>query len=410
MSVSINKGEGGKKKKKKKVKKGAALASDSKEGSELSNDNNIEAMLEQAETLLAGCQAAQAIPVLQKVLQLAPKDTAALDLLAQALLAEDRREHAIQALKQSISLAPAENHTKWMLLGQLTEGRYALKAFQQGCKVASEQRQKLTEAFPYGDTEDQKEFKLAMDDLALELSRGYTAMGELYTTDLCDEQEAESECNRLLALAIQTCPANPEAHAATASLRLIQSRQADALAATKQSVQALQQAELDASAIDVSHEAKLNIAKLCFELKQFDDAVVLFEKLLEENDSQEEVWYLTGASYAHLKKPRTAVKYLTRAAEMLRKSPEADQDIKKKVAAALSQARAVIKTGGPSEDSDSEDEQKTTDNAGDDSDEDEAMADSEVAYGASSSSRTSGLQTASPEEVATEEEDQEMMQ
>ena len=38
----------------------------------------------------------------------------------------------------------------------------------------------------------------------------YVALSELYMTDLCDEPEAESEARRLLGLATQGDPANPE--------------------------------------------------------------------------------------------------------------------------------------------------------------------------------------------------------
>ena len=42
------------------------------------------------------------------------------------------------------------------------------------------------------------------------LPPAYVALSELYLTDLCDEPEAEAEARRLVTLATQADPGNPE--------------------------------------------------------------------------------------------------------------------------------------------------------------------------------------------------------
>ena len=56
-----------------------------------------------------------------------------------------------------------------------------------------------------------------------ELSSSYCAVAELFMTDLCDAEEAETECSGCIQKAVEADEANPEAWQTKARLHLIKS-------------------------------------------------------------------------------------------------------------------------------------------------------------------------------------------
>lgn len=153
------------------------------------------------------------------------------------------------------------------------------------------------------------------ENLQVQISTGYCSMAELYTTDLCDEPEAESEVERLLNTAESVCQVNAEVYYSQANLRLIQGREEESKACIQKCLDIINSS--DDNLTSTNFEVKTNIAKICVELMLFEEAVNLLEMLLREDDRYAELWYLTGLSYRQLEDDRTAYQYLKRAATML---------------------------------------------------------------------------------------------
>jgi hypothetical protein len=73
------------------------------------------------------------------------------------------------------------------------------------------------------DAEEQVEF------LRKQIARSYSSLAELYMTDLCFEENAETECEAAVVGSLQYDPGSLDGRCALASLRLSQQRPTEAL-------------------------------------------------------------------------------------------------------------------------------------------------------------------------------------
>ena len=260
-------------------------------------------------------------------------------------------------------------------IGQLSLEKEALEAYQRGIRSLEECMKKIEDEGAEATTQDDSE-DASMDDgenlasLRQKLSGAYCNLAELYLTDLCEEESAESDCELYLEKALQLKDADGEplvdALQTMASLRLSQKeRQLEAVpfvlrAYEKQRVgsealaalvglnvdkqksegetedKAQELVEVEAASNLPEFEFRCQTAKLLLECagllkensmdessNQEDEcvtaAISVLGSLLAQNDEVIEIWYLTGCAFA-AKKPvltDTATFYLERAKEML---------------------------------------------------------------------------------------------
>ena len=163
-----------------------------------------------------------------------------------------------------------------------------------------------------------------------------------------DEPGAEHECEKLLTLALSSCPDNPDALYASANLRTIQQRLPEATelihrclavlqACRARSIESMgvlslgdrdQQAEDSAvpaaiNLYDVSYELRVAVAKLALELEAFKEAYKLLEQLLEEDDRVLEVEHLAAVAAHNTGDFRSALAHCDRALELLASEEDA---------------------------------------------------------------------------------------
>lgn len=111
--------------------------------------------------------------------------------------------------------------------------------------------------------------------------------------DLCFEPEAESTCENLISLALDTDPGNVEALQALASVRLSQQRPADAK-------ECLGKAWNNWKDLDPDNEklpcipTRLTTARLFLELHLFEPALQVLQSIMASDDRNVEAWYLEG--------------------------------------------------------------------------------------------------------------------
>lgn len=278
--------------------------------------------------------------------------TPAMELLAQVLIGKQKTKEAFQWLTQCCQLQPDGGSEKWMYYGQLIGGREALEAFKRGIACMFKTRtavlekgqhetQKLADptSVPFTmdgpDTETPRQLEQQLLAINKQISSGYTSMSELYVTDLCDEEGAEQECEKLLQLALQSCPTNPDALYALANLRTIQQREPEACQVMEQlfaalaacraasienmSVLALADDQADDSLpatinlADVSYELRVAAAKLALELQAYQPALDLLDQLLEEDDRILEVSHLAAVCAYNLGRPDLTLEHIERA-------------------------------------------------------------------------------------------------
>ena len=157
-----------------------------------------------------------------------------------------------------------------------------------------------------------------------------------------DMPGAEQECEKLLTLALASCPDNPDALYASANLRTIQQRIPEATELIVRCLAVLQacrarsieqmsvlslanpdQQHLDdevpssISLYDVSYELRVAVAKLALELEQYSEASTLLDQLLEEDDRVLEVEHLAAVARYNQGDFRAALAHCDAALELL---------------------------------------------------------------------------------------------
>eukprot|EP00922_Rhytidocystis_sp_ex-Travisia-forbesii_P064180 GHVS01095405.1.p1 GENE.GHVS01095405.1~~GHVS01095405.1.p1 ORF type:complete len:367 (-),score=83.92 GHVS01095405.1:305-1405(-) len=189
-----------------------------------------------------------------------------------------------------------------MQLGQLTCGWEALGCF---CSAVQRLSNRLQTNYSKGKEEGMADQLVVVGDpwaTRAELSNmmcgAYCSMAEIYMTDLCDEDDAESRCLENIEQALLTCPNNFEAHCTMSQYRKIVGDVEEAISAAKRAIEILRKAATDADEDDClpSLEIRVNLSRTLIDLSETSDAVELLEGCLREDEEDLQVWYVLGCA------------------------------------------------------------------------------------------------------------------
>jgi tetratricopeptide (TPR) repeat protein len=211
----------------------------------------------------------------EKAVSTAPEDTDLLDAAGEVAVELGRSEDAVRLFRQSIELRPDDNPFKYMNLGQLLAGEDAVNLFLKGIEMMQEELERV------------KDDLEAANKLKARLCSGYCSMTEIFMTDLCDQEGAESQCEDFLTRAQTFGPNSVELYVQWANLRLCQCRQDEAKRMSYKALSLLNGLE---EAEKPSLEVRTGIVKLLIELEQVDEAEELGRSLLEVDDEYIETW------------------------------------------------------------------------------------------------------------------------
>jgi len=291
------------------------------------------------------------------------ENTKIMDAAGEILAELGRTDEAKQMLLRSIQLAPDGPADKYLNLAQLMDGQAALAMYRRGIDILNSRRQLC------GETSSEAA------SLCKSLSTALCACAEIFMTDLCDEPNAEAQCEDFLQRAVAvTTPENPnpEPLQAIANLRLRQNRRDDAATYMQRTMQVLRSyGEEDEKP---NGAFRTVTAKLLIELKQYDDAVEVLDALLEEDEDDPQLHYLLGTCYfdAPDHDYPLALEAFEKSLSLLVKMPRVDdrilQDVEERIQAtkdAIQNEPPPTSEPQPMEDGDDDDE--------DQDDEDEAM-------------------------------------
>lgn len=127
----------------------------------------------------------------------------------------------------------------------------------------------------------------------LKLAETLCAVAEVYMTDLSWEEDAEARCESLVTEATMLAPELPDAWQTVANVRVSQSRREDAVAALERSLALW--ADLDPEDPRVPpFPSRVALTRLLMECEMERRAVEVCERLVLEDDSSVEAWYLGG--------------------------------------------------------------------------------------------------------------------
>ena len=361
----------GAKAKKARGKKGRAAGRGGAGGA--SSSSRLEEVFSMASSYLDQCNPSAAALLFEEALATRPDEPRLLDALGEALVELGERERARALFARSASVSPGGGHGKWLQLGALSEGAEAVQHFRRGIALLAA-RLAPESSFPSSSSSSSSSSSAASPEalLRLELSNAHCSVAEIYMTDLCDEEEAEREADASAAQALAADLGNPEAHSLTASVRLSQQRPAEAIPHLRRACEIMELLfrRLDedpgdgeeeggegaagagsegagassaagmSGAMEVSSgggggadavaaaaaataaavpslASRLSTAKMCMEVELWPEAADVLDRMLAEDDTDMEVWFLLGESLLHSGEVDAALETVETAAAMV---------------------------------------------------------------------------------------------
>eukprot|EP01122_Echinamoeba_exundans_P000655 TRINITY_DN1057_c0_g1_i4.p1 TRINITY_DN1057_c0_g1~~TRINITY_DN1057_c0_g1_i4.p1 ORF type:complete len:266 (+),score=78.00 TRINITY_DN1057_c0_g1_i4:439-1236(+) len=252
---------------------------------------------------------------------------------------------------------PNDGASKYMLMGQMLSGPESLLAFTKGCEIL---RKDLRAKANRGAAK--------LMGVKQKLIAGLCSIAELYMTDLCEQDDAEQQCDKVLNEALKLDKNNYEALQLLASFRISQQNNPAAVEALRASYNLWKDLEPTDDKMP-SYEFRVATSKLLLELQEWEWAQELLQTMLEEEDSIAEVWYLLSFAYVNGGAPHEALETGEMARRLLEKAGITDPRITGQVDAVLARATEEAKNVPPP----TEDEEMADDDAmaGDDDDDDD---------------------------------------
>ncbi|KAI4121351.1 MAG: hypothetical protein LQ338_006414 [Usnochroma carphineum] len=259
---------------------------------------SVEEHLTEASTLLQTSQADEALTIALRALRQLKSENAksttralpTLNLLAEIHLELGDADAARKLFLDAVGLDPEgsipENQgggaEKFLWLAQLSEqgGHDSVKWFEKGIKVLRDDLA-LTSST---EVQAQKGKKLAA---------ALCGIVEIYMTDLSWELDAESRCESLVTEALLVAPDSSETLQTLANVRISQTRVEEARKALTDSIELWK--DLPAGDEGVPEfPARISLARLLMEVEMEEEAMEVLERLVEEDDTSVEAWYLGG--------------------------------------------------------------------------------------------------------------------
>ncbi|KAF7797097.1 hypothetical protein EIP86_008289 [Pleurotus ostreatoroseus] len=257
---------------------------------------SIPALLEKAQTLVAQCNYELATLFVKRILERAPENADAKEMLGVVQLESGELESAKQTFLTLIPPNPDAPSpppaSAYLYLAQLSDEdpQQALQYYQSAVDLMVGQLKGKERAVdPSGITDDESQLKQ-------NIVRALIAMVEIWmdpSYDLCFDPAAEKTCEELLNLAQQTDPGNTEAWQALASVRLSQQRPEEAKQCLEQAWVAWKDLDLDDPKLPPI-PTRLALVKLSLELELYEPALLVLQGVMASDDQEVEAWYLEG--------------------------------------------------------------------------------------------------------------------
>lgn len=221
-------------------------------------------------------------------LELDDKYPPSYELLGEIFVEQGQPANARTAYTKAIELdTGAETDVgfeKYLYMGQLAEdgGDSAIAFYKKGVKRLIGAISKLPES--------------EQATLRNRLASAYSAMAELYMTDLCMNDNAEESCEKYVTNALLADDKSSEALQTLASMRLSQTRIEEAKKALSDSISIWQDQTLGDIGFP-SYSSRVSLVRLLLECEMTEDAMLVLQQLEREDDQAVELWYLYGWNY-----------------------------------------------------------------------------------------------------------------
>ncbi|KNC54692.1 TPR domain-containing protein [Thecamonas trahens ATCC 50062] len=295
---------------------------------------NVAKLLGHAEACMAGMKPDAALKFVLRARDEAPDSVAVLELLGEVMLEVGDATNAIEAFKRAIEVAPeGGSPARFMYMGQLSAGSDAVSYYSRGVAIM---QQELAAVEAAGN-------EVEAGELRRQISNAFVSMADIYLTDACEEDNAESECERLLQLAVETDETNYEALQSVASMRISQCRNDDAEAALDASANLWSALPIDEKP---SSELQIAAAQLYMELKSYDKALQVLASALEIDQASVEAWFLAAICEMSTDQWDSAAEHLLRARTIASALNVRDKDFDEALNQRLAETQAALEASG----------------------------------------------------------------
>ncbi|KAG7391344.1 hypothetical protein PHYPSEUDO_005293 [Phytophthora pseudosyringae] len=267
---------------------------------------SVAELVAKAEALVDQCQPELAVQFFEKALLQEPANCSLLDSIGELSTELDNPERALSAFQQSAQLAPAQNPSKYFYLSQLATGEEAEHYTAQGITFLQQELQKHVDP----STPEALTIKKQICD-------ALCSLGELYMTDLCDHEEAESRCEKYFQDAMKFDVGLPEPTQALANLRLVQQNKEAADGLLEETYRRLNEG-CDENSLP-SLEFRTALGKMLIEVERYEQASDVLEGVMQEDDENAELWFLVGTCYRAMDDLPNALEFFEKCHTMLKK-------------------------------------------------------------------------------------------
>jgi tetratricopeptide (TPR) repeat protein len=185
---------------------------------------------------------------------------------------------------------------KFLWLAQLSEqgGDESVDWFERGAGALRKQIQDLIESSKTDvNGNGGQMLEILLEGKRRKLAMALCGIVEVYMTDLSWEEDAEQKCEKLVTEATMVAPEVPEPWQTLASVRISQVRMEDAKAALRRSLDLWKDLPPEDELVP-DFPTRVSLARLLLEAEMEEEAIEVLERLVNEDDSSVEVWYLGG--------------------------------------------------------------------------------------------------------------------
>ncbi|RHZ64213.1 hypothetical protein Glove_326g175 [Diversispora epigaea] len=283
----------------------------------INNDNNnnnkpsytITDLLTKISSLIDTCDYELALKFANRALSMDENNVQVLEILGTIEIELGMFDEARENLSKAISINPNQGYSKYLYMGQLSNGLEAINYFQSGVNLMiSEYKSHLNNNNNNNSINNNNNnnnndinntniiISQQEENLNYKISTALCSMVEIYLTDCCFESNAELKCEEYLNQALEIDSNNSEVYQILASVRISQQRNNEAKSALLKSLDIWSHLE-PGNPLVPSYDSRISLVKLLLELSLYTQALSVLEILQKENDQIVDLWYLYGWCY-----------------------------------------------------------------------------------------------------------------
>lgn len=236
-----------------------------------------------------------------KAIKLEPLNSTVLSAYGEFMCSIGNFDRAKELLEKSIQINPVDDYVKYFSLAQILDGEESLFYWKKGIEI-------LTRNIENVEVEKRESDKYTVERMDLmknQLCSAYCAISELFMTDLCYNDDAESQVIENLAKASEVDPENFE----TLCCKLSYFKTIDNFEECKLYISKIKQilknkynlcidpTDSTDECMDKEHllpeySVRLNLSRTLIDLNETELAELVLSTLLKEDEEDWQVWYL----------------------------------------------------------------------------------------------------------------------